>query len=285
MSIAQQDIGNYIDAARELAASVAANADDWERVHACRVGRRRGHGSIVVKEPGFSRYDLARRENAIGLGFEDPATGELTHGLYGVPEHADGPWWIVWMAFRTPEQFRDLFVLIKSLADQLKLVRIIEPPGIQMQSLLRRPIRRRLIGEGGKHDATSRVLAWWQARIVDLPACMAATQLPAGESVTFHLKLADPITEHLSAATRERWSGVAGDWTVTLGPESHAERAPAVGLPVLETSVNTFTRLWLGVARPSDLAYIAPDLHAPAELLDQLERVLRLPKPCPDWDI
>jgi hypothetical protein len=47
--------------------------------------------------------------------------------------------------------------------------------------------------------------------------------------------------------------------------------------------VGAFTRLWLGVRPASGLA-ITDDLCAPPALLDQLDRVLRLPEPKPDWD-
>jgi hypothetical protein len=271
------------------ATPVRLGADDWERVHASRVARRGAHGSIVVDDPRWTRSELLRRESATGLGFEDPATGELTHHLFALPQGGDwgaDPWQVVWLAYRTPKQLRELLTLLSSLADDLKLVRLIEPPGVQMQSLVERPFRRRGLSEGGKFEATSRVFAWWQARILDLEACVAATRLPGSESVTFGLDLTDPVTEYLSAATREKWPGVEGEWTVTLGPESRAERGAAKGgRPLLRTSVNTFTRLWLGAARPADLPFIAPDVDAPPDLLTSLDRVLRLPPPRPDWDI
>jgi hypothetical protein len=267
--------------------AIRLGADDWERVHASRVARRGAHGSIVIDDPRWTQFELLHRENAIGLGFEDLATGEITHHLFAVPLGGEsGPWRVGWLAYRTPRQLRELLTLLSSLADELKLIRLIEPPGVQMQSLVERPFRRRGLSEGGKFEATSRVFAWWQARILDLEACVAATRLPGGESVTFGLTLTDPVTEYLSPATREKWAGVEGEWTVTLGPESGAERGAAKsGLPLLRTSVNTFTRLWLGSAWPADLAFIAPDLDAPADLLTRLDRVLRLPPPRPDWDI
>ena len=98
--------------------------------------------------------------------------------------------------------------------------------------------------------------------------------------------MTDPIADHLSDATRARWSGVGGDYVVTLGPESRAERVdgPPAGLETLATSVNTFTRLWLGVSRPSALPFTRTDLDAPPSLLETLDRVLRVPVPEPDWD-
>ncbi|MHC4971793.1 MAG: GNAT family N-acetyltransferase [Planctomycetota bacterium] len=271
---------------KPTAPPVRLGADDWERVHAARMARRSVHGSIVVDDPRWTQQELLRREGAIGLGFEDPGSGEITHHLFAMPQGGhSGAWNVAWLVYRNPRQMRELMTLLASMADQLKLVRLIEPPGLQIQSLVNRPFRRRGLSEGGKFEATSRVFAWWQARILDLEACVAGTRLPGGESVTFGLVLSDPVTEYLMPATREKWSGVAGEWTVTLGPESRAERGVSNGLPLLRTSVGTFTRLWLGAARPTDLAFLATDLDAPPDLLAQLDRVLRLPFPRPDWDI
>lgn len=266
---------------------VRLGADDWERIHAARIARRSVHGSIFIDDPRWTRWELLSRENAVGMGFVDPASGEITHHLFAVPQDgSSGAWHVIWITYRTPQQMRELMTLLSSQADQLKLIRLIEPPGLQMQSLVNRPFRRRGLSVGGKFESASRVFAWWQARILDLEACVAATRLPGGESVTFGLVLTDPVTEYLAPATREKWAGVAGEWTVTLGPESRAERGAAkADLPLLRTSVNTFTRLWLGVARPGDLPFLAPDLDAPPDLLSQLDRVLLLPPPRPDWDI
>jgi hypothetical protein len=275
-------------AVRETPAAppVRLGVDDWERIHAARVARRKVHGSIVIDDPRWTQQELLRRDSLVGLGFLDPSTGAVTHHLFALPQDgSSGSWQIVWMTYRTPRELRELMALLANQADQLKLIRTIEPPGVQMQSLVRRPFRRRGLSKGGKLESESRVFAWWQARILDLEACVAATRLPGGESVTFGLALTDPVGEYLSPAMRERWAGVAGEWTVTLGPESRAERVATKGLPLLRTSVSTFTRLWLGAVRPADLAFVATDLDAPPDLLARLDRVVQLPPPRPDWDI
>ena len=96
------------------------------------------------------------------------------------------------------------------------------------------------------------------------------------------------VTEETAvrASPQRAWDGIGGDWVVTLGPESHAERVGAApsGLDTLEASVNAFTRLWLGVGRPSALAFTSPDLKAPAELFEKLDETLLLTVPDPDWD-
>ena len=76
--------------------------------------------------------------------------------------------------------------------------------------------------------------------------------------------------------------------TVVAPPGRHASGAGAAAgtdpsLPILAASVNAFTRLWLGVGPATGLA-ITDDLSGPDDLLNQLDEILRLPQPKPDWD-
>jgi hypothetical protein len=52
----------------------------------------------------------------------------------------------------------------------------------------------------------------------------------------------------------------------------------------MKATVNAFTRLWLGVCPASSLA-VTDDLQAPAVLLDELDRMLRLPQPHVGWEL
>ncbi len=67
--------------------------------------------------------------------------------------------------------------------------------------------------------------------------------------------------------------------------ECLATSAPGAdpALPTLAASVGAFTRMWLGV-RPATGLAATDDLFGPQELLERLDRVLRLPDPKPDWD-
>ena len=60
-------------------------------------------------------------------------------------EWEDGPYMINWCIWRTPEQFMELMGLIHSLGDQVKVVKMDEPPGIQLQDLVRQPIKARTV--------------------------------------------------------------------------------------------------------------------------------------------
>ena len=45
------------------------------------------------------------------------------------------------MAYQTGEQFLELMALLRSLGDQVRLVRMNEPPGIQLQDLMIQPFK------------------------------------------------------------------------------------------------------------------------------------------------
>ena len=220
-------------------------------------------------------------------GFTDPDSGELTPHLWcSVKDRNAGPYSVHWFGWRTRKQFLELISLLRGLGDQVHSVHMKEPSAIQLQDLLRQPLRDWFGRDGSKFEAHTTALAYWQLRILDLPACMERTRLPGTESVSFNLSLSDPILGHLSDETRARWPGATGDYVVTLGPESHAERSGhRADLPTMRTSVNTFSRIWLGVRPATGLAITSPDLEAPDDLLRRLDVVLRLPPPTPDWDV
>jgi hypothetical protein len=253
--------------------------DDWEEVHAARLARRRRHGACNLTHPEMTRMDMDP-ENCFGLGYRDPRTGALGHHIWCRADNAEhGPYCVVWMAYRTLEEFLELMALIQSLGDQVRLVRLCDPPGIQLQDLLDRPFQRRQTSKGGEFESNAWASAWWQARILDLPGCLARTRLPWCD-LRFNLSLHDPIEQLLDEDAP--WRGVGGEYVVTLGPESSARRGHDPSLPVLQASVNAFTRMWLGVVPATGLA-TTDDLSGPPELLEALEAAFRLPLPRPDW--
>ncbi len=253
---------------------VRLSVDDFEEVHAARVGRLRGHGGCNLHPPSTTRCEMLWSESPYGIGFRDD-DGVLTHHLWLQAENESGPWKVEWYAYRTADQLIELLGLLKGLSDQVRSVRIPQPPLVQLQDLLDRPFRNGGVRRGGEHGPDTRWLAWWQMRINDLPRCVGALSLP-GALTEFDLVLDDPLAELVDGA------GVGGRWTVRLGPESAAERGHRGGLPVLEASVGAFTRLWLGVLPATTLA-VSDRLAGPKGLLQRLDRVVRLPEPCADW--
>jgi len=255
--------------------------DDAELIHASRLARRRGHGGANYAAVGITACELRFSDNGFGLGYCDGPNGELTHHFWCLPDKvARGPYGIQWVAYQAREQFLELMALIKGLGDQVHSVRMREPAGIQLQDFLERPFRQHQITKGSGFENQHAAYAFWQVRICDLAGCLAQTHLRCGE-VRFNLRLTDPIERLLDE--KALWRGVAGDYVVTLGPSSRARRGRNSALPTLTASVNAFSRLWLGVRPASGLA-VTDDLAGPAALLEQLDHVLLLPEPKPDWD-
>jgi hypothetical protein len=257
-------------------------ADDWEKVHANRLRRFRGHGACNLDAAGLTGAEMADHKNGFGLGYTDGPDGALTHHLWASVAGSveSGPYRVEWIAWETPQQFHELMGLIENLGDQVASVRLREPAGVQLQDLFEKPFARATVSEGSKFESRAKAIAYWQMRICDLPGCLAQTKLDRGDA-RFNLRLTDPIEQFLPEDAP--WRGVTGDYVVTLGPDSGAERGSAPDLPTLTATVNAFTRLWLGV-RPATGLGMTDDLEGPRELLEQLDDVLRLPDPHPDWD-
>ncbi|MCX6377470.1 MAG: hypothetical protein NTU88_15780, partial [Armatimonadetes bacterium] len=256
--------------------------DDWEAVHASRLARLRGHGAVNVLSPLVTRGEMIGDKDAFGLGYYDGPNGELTHHLGIKPKGGEhGPYNVKVAIWQTGEQFLELMAVLKSIGDQVHLVRMDEPPGIQLQDLLRQPIKKRNITKGSEFEVTIKAGAFWQARILDLPGCMAQTHLPRGE-VRFNLRLTDPMETLLDDASP--WHGIGGDYVVALGPESSAVRGADASLRTLSASVGAFTRMWLGVQPATGLA-ITDRLSGLPDLLRALDHSLRLTTPYQGWDI
>ncbi|MDJ0952068.1 MAG: sterol carrier protein domain-containing protein [Acidimicrobiia bacterium] len=255
--------------------------DDWEAIHESRIARRRGHGSCVLDAGAATEAELLWASNGFGLGYADGPDGELTHLLWFSAKGMEfGPLNAWFMTYQTTEQFLELMSLLVQLGDNVQLVRMREPADIQLQDLIHQPFRRRRMTEKSEYENRVRANAYWQMRMCDVARCVAATSVPGGP-VRFNLVVTDPIEAALDDGAE--WRGVGGDYIVTFGPESSAEPGVEDGLPTLRAGVGAFTRLWLGVRPASGLA-ATDDLTGPGELLADLDRVLRLPTPKPDWD-
>lgn len=257
------------------------SADDWAAVHASRLARKRTHGAVSIRSPELTRAEMAMARKAFGLGYYDGPDGELTHHLWIGDRGEHGPYSVRWMSYRTGEQFLELMALLRNMGDQVRLVRMPEPPEIQLQDLIEQPSKQRQISAKSEYEAGAWATAWWQMRVNDLPGCMARTHLP-GAPVRFHLHLDDPIAGFLDQDAP--WRGTSGDYVVTLGPESEARPGEDARLPTLRASLGAFTRLWLGV-RPATGLAVSDDLRGSPELLAALNETLRLPAPKIDWDL
>jgi predicted N-acetyltransferase YhbS len=258
-------------------APVRLGPEDVAEMHALLVRRHRGHGSVVIDPARQFAAELAWTAKPYALGFR-AEDGRLTHFLAGSAEAGHGPYTVDWVAFEEPHQILELLGLLKALGDQVSAVTFsAEPAEVQLQDLVRTPIRQlrgaRLSGAGARHHA----LAEQQVRILDLRACIEAVHLRT-PPVELGLRLRDPLPA--DAATG--WAGVAGDHTVRLGEESTLSEGITTAAPVLEASVKAFSRLWIG-ARPASSLALTDELSAPPGLLHQLDESLTYPPPLAGW--
>lgn len=256
------------------------SAKDSEAIYYAMTHRKGNHGTVNVLSKGLLKADLNMTENGFGLGYYDGPGGTLSHFIWGSMKGEHGPFEITFRAYQTYEQLMELLALIKSLGDQINLIETLEFGDIQLQDLLKQPFRNRRATENSRYANRSASMAYWQARILDLHACLAKTHLDCPD-LKFNLKLSDPVTTSLPADSN--WQGVGGDYVLTLGNNCSAEPGEDAGLPTLEASVNAFTRAWLGVRPASQLA-VTDDLQADADLLTKLDRSFRLPRPHLGWD-
>lgn len=255
--------------------------DMAEAVHAARLARWRGHGGCNILSPNITKADMMWSQNGFGLGYFDGPNGELSHCFWaGVKDVEPGPYSIGFMAYQNGAQFLELMALLKNMGDQVRIVKMHEPRAIQIQDLISQPFKLRQMTQDSPFAAGTRAAAYWQMRICDLNACLQQTHLRNG-SVRFNLKLHDPIAAALDE--NAPWRGVGGDYVVTLGATSGAEKGTDAALPTLSAAVGAFTRLWLGVLPASGLA-ITDELSGPAALLNELDHVISVPEPKPEWD-
>lgn len=260
---------------------VELSITDWEAAHLNRLRRVRPHGSAILIPPELTQANMLHDPYAFGLGFHQPESDILSHHLWiAINEARHGPYRVRWMAYRNYDQLLDLLALLRNLGDQIHLVEMVEPPGIQMQDMLREPIKRERISHGSSFEYSIGARAYWQARILDLNACLEAAVLPHAD-LDFILELSDPMSRYLNDDSR--WD-LTGRYQLHLGGESRASRVDDESLPVLKASVGAFSRLWLGVRSATSLA-VTDELVAAPDLLNRLDDAFRLPQPAFDWDI
>ncbi len=254
--------------------------EDWKKVHLSRSNRAKHHGMVNLSDEIDTRLEMIWPTHSFGLGYYDE-NDELSHHIFfRVDDLHDGKYNVQWMAYQNREQFMELMSILRSLSDQVHMMVMREPPGVQFQDMLKRPFRHRRITKDSKYENKMVSSAYWQMRILDLDSCIR-TFSHDGAMLRFNLSLKDPVEDLLEKDSP--WKGLTGDYTVTLGKESRIDHVRKRGLPKLKASVNAFTRLWLGVRSASTLA-MTDELHGDPALLRRLDEVIRLPTPHPDWD-
>ncbi|XOV87891.1 MAG: GNAT family N-acetyltransferase [Pseudomonadota bacterium] len=254
--------------------------DDYPAIHQAMCNRLPAHGSVTIVPPELIKAELAWTDEPFGLGYFDGPDGTLSHFIWGSAKGEHGPYTITWRAWQSAEQLLELLALIRSLGDQVTQVSMLEMAEIQLQDLLKQPFRHRRLTRGGDFANRSNSFAYWQMRILDLPACIERTHLNT-PTVRFNLALTDPVEAYLDDS--HNWRGISGNYIVTLGESSEAVVGTDPRLPTLSASVGAFTRLWFGIRPASSLA-ITDSLSADPGLLRQLDNSLKLAPAHLGWD-
>jgi predicted N-acetyltransferase YhbS len=251
---------------------------DAAEIHALLMRRHRGHGSAVIDPVQMFATEMAWTDKVFALGFRAD-DGRLTHAVVGSMKAEYGPYVVDWLAYEEPGQLLELLGVLRSLGDQVASMTIREEPAdLQLQDLVGVPMRQRRAariagGAGSLHESHASM----QLRILDPAACIAAVRLDT-PPVRFGLRLDDPLAELAAGG----WRGIGGEYTVSLGASSEIVAGIESGLPVLEASVNAFSRLWIGV-RPASSLSLTDRLTGPPDLIAQLDRALRFPPPRFGW--
>jgi predicted acetyltransferase len=261
---------------------VRLSNDNAEEMHDCRCRRKRYHGGCNLDGAGETAATTIWQEderNAFGLGYKDD-DGKLTHFLWIKPKAEHGPYSVWFSAWETHEQLLELLSVLKSLSDQVHGVRMSDPPRLQMQDFLNRPLATHRARRGGDFDSAVLSQVWLQSRILDVPACIGAMKL-LGEPVSFNLELSDPVGSYLEDDSE--WSGVGGNWIICLGEESSAKEGCDDSLPTASATVNDLSRLWLGSASAENVA-LTGNFQAEQDLIARIDAIVQLPLPVADWD-
>ena len=259
---------------------VRLTEENWQEMHRALCQRRRGHGGCNLTPEVLMKAETIWQEKGFGLGYRDAEDGTLSHYFWAGNKGENGPISIQVLAYRSDEELLELLALLKSLGDQVSLVEMLEPGEVQLQDLLNQPFRTRRNTRASNFENTSRSLAYWQLRILNLPRCIEKVTLSC-QTLRFNLRLSDPVSDSLMPTTP--WQGCGGDYVVTLGEVSSVSEGRDPALPVLEADVGAFSRLWFGIRPASGLA-ITDNLKAPRALVQKLDACLRLPRVHLGWD-
>jgi len=246
--------------------------------------RRLGHhGRVTLDAPDLLVAEWGFMERPFALGYRDG--DRITHFVAGSLKDENGPFEIQVASYETGDQLLELLRLLHELGDQVHSVELMEPAHLQLHPLIDTPNRQRSRSRRGPHETGTRVATWWQFRVLDVPAAVAARRW-VGPPVEFDLVVSDPIDELLAdPVDRMGWTGPAGSYRIRIATESSGERiadadAAGEGRPLLRCSIGSFSRLWFGV-QPATALALTSEIDAPAALLDQLDAALLLPRPQP----
>ncbi len=258
---------------------VRISADDWKEAHKCLSERKKSHGSITFDSPELLHAVMLWSKNGFGLGYK--TDGKLTHYIWlSSSDIEEGPYRVAWMAYGNWNQFLELMGILKCLEEQIRSINMREPAFIQLQDFIEKPFQLQTITRNSKFESRMRSMAYQQLRICNLEECVKAVQYQ-GDPFSFNLSLTDPLLDFLP--DDDSFKGCMGDFTVNIGRVSSIKDGRTDGLPIVDGSINGFTRLWIGILPPSTLG-LTEDLNIDKTLFDKLEKVFYRPDARSDWD-
>jgi len=96
------------------------------------------HCAVTLPEYA-TQAEMGSKEKNMGFGYFDKK-GNLTHHIWITGKGKEqGPYWIQWLAYENLDQLMDLLALMKSFEEQIMMIRMVEPPFIQMQDFIEKP--------------------------------------------------------------------------------------------------------------------------------------------------
>ena len=257
--------------------------DDLEEMHAAIMNRMPVHGGVKIGGERMTSAGLQVDDDCSFFGYR--TDGEITHFMAVATTGEHGPDRVEQWAYQTREQCLELLRLVQEWGDQVDVLRISEPNWLQVQDFIVQPGANYRRTQGSRTGSLrTEIDAWWQARIVDLPACVAALGA-VSDPLVLTVRIDDPIAPHLVDSGYEgEWAGLAGTWRLQFGESSMAERVGAEEIVDLATDINSLTRWWLGVLPAATLLATGAFDCAPALAAKLDELTAHLPFPDPGWD-
>ena len=129
---------------------VRLTPDDHRDMYDALHRRHRGHGAVCLDPPALVASECQWVSKPFGLGYRDH--GRLTHFVFGSAAGEHGPYRVTAMAYEQPNQLLELLRLLAELGDQVDMVQMAEPAEIQLQDVVRTPLRTSRQTKGSVHS-------------------------------------------------------------------------------------------------------------------------------------
>lgn len=253
--------------------------EDYLEAHSCFGNAKKEHGFVTLDPPELFQAEMMWTKNGFGLGYK--TEGTLSHYLWMGTENAEaGPYEVHFMAYKNWNQFLQLMGILKSLEEQVRTVRMKEPAFIQLQDFIEKPFQLQTITSKSKYESKMKSIAYQQLRICNLEKCIEAVHYD-GPEFSFNLQLSDPINKFLDDSKKK--NQCQGKFTVTIGKNSSIKRNFENSLPVVNATINAFTRLWIGLL-PAETIGLVEKIEIENDLKIKLTKAFYNPDVRSDWD-